>query len=69
MPDTKDESLCDWPKRCYEVRVSGSKYCEDHLMEAQLKSRIAAPTGTLAALIRKAQGHGLLKPVSSYTGN
>ena len=68
---TKDDvqELCTWPPHCYENRVSGSEYCEDHLIEAQVAARAPAPMGTLAAMIRKAKGKGWLKPVSAYHGS
>ena len=61
--------LCAWHIPCQEERVSGSTYCEDHLLQTQVRAPRPGPTGTLASLIRKARTQGLLKPVSSYAGN
>ena len=61
--------LCAWHVPCSGERVSGSTYCEDHLLQTQVKATRPAATGTLASLIRKARTQGLLKPVSAYAGN
>lgn len=74
MPTTKpaQDDLCAWRNpRCYESRVSGSEYCEDHVIQAQVTMHQTAgwqPSGDLAADILRALGLGFLKPVSAYTG-
>lgn len=62
---------CD-QKGCTEERVSGSKYCEDHDLQQQVKAHNQANQpprvsthGTLADLIRNATGKGLIAPVTS----
>lgn len=50
---------------CVEERVSGSDYCEDHMLQHQLAARRPKPMGTLAQLIRGAKAKGLIAPVSS----
>jgi hypothetical protein len=60
---------CSWDARCTEPCVSGSQYCEDHLLQSQVRAIAPAPSGTLAALIRKANMKGMLKPVSGYAGH
>lgn len=54
-------------ENCKEPRVSGSPYCEDHIIQAQVAARrTAAPVvGSLAQLIRNAKKQGLIAPVSS----
>jgi hypothetical protein len=54
---------------CATLCVSGSNYCEDHLIEAQLKARRPAPMGTLAQLIRGAKAKGLIAPVAGGYGH
>ena len=66
-----DETIqvCTWDSgSCTQERVSGSEYCEDHLLQSQVQALRPAPMGTLASLIRQAKGAGLLKPVSEYAG-
>lgn len=60
--------LCAWERsKCYEQRVSGSKYCEDHFLQSQssVQSAISSSGGTLAEMIRRAAKQGLLQPIQS----
>lgn len=56
---------------CSAERVSGSQYCDDHLLEQQVRVSEARereqvqPSGTLADLFRKAKAAGHIAPVSS----
>ena len=68
MSPQETTDLCAWEPHCYESPVNGSKYCEDHLLQSQVRTHQIDSMGSLASLIKKARGKGLLKPVSSYAG-
>lgn len=57
---------------CTTERVGGQLYCDDHLLEQQVRvteaqsnDKAQASGGTLADLIRKAKAAGQIAPVSS----
>lgn len=63
MTATTDTALCAWEaSKCYESRVSGSRYCEDHMIESANTARSTGPAD-LGAMIRKARKKGLIKPL------
>lgn len=63
MTATTDTLLCAWEaSKCYESRVSGSRYCEDHMIESANAARPNVP-GNLGDMIRKAKKKGLIKPL------
>lgn len=69
--DVESTPLCV-KDNCKELRVSGSHYCDDHVLEQQVAaSRQPRSTGgsSLASLIRGAKKQGLIKPVSQYAGS
>lgn len=65
MAATTDTVLCAWEaSKCYESRVSGSRYCEDHMIEAHNARRSNAPVD-LGGMIRKAKQMGYIASLPS----